>query len=332
MIDQAARARKAHGDLMPGSARVVLAVAIAATAALLTSGCTRSGSDSPPRSSSESQATDAQSADDGVSEKDVDVGGHKLYLRCWGEQVPGEPTVLLLSGSGPTTSSWELMAADFATDGHHVCAYDRLGVGRSDAASEDPRTTKDQVDDLLALLEAADLQEPVVLAAHSLGSLPAVGLVDRAPERVSGVVLIEPWSPRVSAAKRAALPPEEPDESPELAEERQFLNDFLYDPAQNPEHLMLAENDEDAVRLFDAPGPFFGDLPVVVLQRPPPPYLPGLPRRYHRANVAAIEAGSREFAAESTHGTLIKVENTGHNIQEDRPDVVMDAILDVIGR
>ena len=86
------------------------------------------------------------------------------------------------------------------------------------------------------------------------------------------------------------------------------------------------------MRLFDAPGPFFGDLPVVVLQRPPPPYLPGLPRRYHRANVAAIEAGSREFAAESTHGTLIKVENTGHNIQEDRPDVVMDAILDVIGR
>lgn len=103
MIDQAARARKAHGDLMPGRARVALAVAVATTAALLTSGCTRSESGSSPRSSSESQPRDTESGDDCVCEKVVDVGGYKLYLRCWGEQVPGEPTVRLLSGSGPTT-------------------------------------------------------------------------------------------------------------------------------------------------------------------------------------------------------------------------------------
>lgn len=316
--------------------RTVLALATAAAAALLTSGCSGSETDGPPRSSSGSPATDGTTggtADEVVeTDEDVDIGGRTVFVRCWGERVSGEPTVLLLSGSDLDTSSWQLMASDFATDGHHLCAYDRLGAGRSDAPLKARRTTTDQVDDLVALLDAADLQEPVVLAAHSLGSLPAVGLVDRAPERVAGVVLVDPWSPRVSTAQRAALPPERPDESPVLADERRFLDDFLHDPAQNREHLLLAENDQQAVRLLDDPGPFFGDLPVVVLQSPRLPFLPGLTRRYHEATVTAMDEGAAEFAAESTRGRLIKVEDTGHNIQDDRPEVVMDAIRDVIGR
>jgi pimeloyl-ACP methyl ester carboxylesterase len=40
--------------------------------------------------------------------------------------------------------------------------------------------------------------------------------------------------------------------------------------------------------------------------------------------------GYREFAAESTRGTLIEVEDTGHNIHDDQPEVVMDAIRDVM--
>ncbi|MDQ4059430.1 MAG: hypothetical protein M3124_09945, partial [Actinomycetota bacterium] len=143
-------------------------------------------------------------------------------------------------------------------------------------------------------------------------------------------VLVDPWSPRVSAAQRAALPPKKPDESPEVAEERRFLTDYLFDPAQNPEHLLVAASDKEVARLLDKPGPLFGDLPVVVLRAPPLPYLAGLPRGYHAAYMAAIREGHREFAAESTRGTLIKVKDTGHNIQDDQPEVVMDAIRDVM--
>ena len=310
--------------------RAVLAVALAVSVATLTS-CI--GGDGPPGSSSESQATTHATSTGPavvVAEDDVDIGGHELYLRCWGEQVPQEPTILLLSGSDLHTTSWELMAPDFARDGHHLCAYDRLGVGRSDPPLQARRTTNDQVDDLVALMDAADLQEPVVLAAHSLGSLPAVGLVERAPQRVAGVVLVDPWSPRVPAAQRAALPPKRAGEIPELTEVREFVNDVMYDPSRNREHLLLAEGAEHALRLFDKPGPFFGDLPVVVLQAPRLPYLPGLPRRFHRATVESIDQGAAQFAAESTSGTLVRVKDTGHNIQEDRPEVVMDAILDVL--
>ena len=184
--------------------------------------------------------------------------------------------------------------------------------------------------DLVALLDAADLQEPVVLTAHSLGSHPAIGLVARAPERVAGVVLIDPLPPRVGAAQRAALPPESPDESPEVAEERRFLTEDLFDPAQNPEHLLLAASDDEVATLLDEPGPIFGDLPIVVLRGPGPPTLPGLPDSYHAATEAAIDEGFKELAAESTRGTLIEVEDTGHNIQDDQPEAVMDAIRDVM--
>ena len=251
-------------------------------------------------------------------------------MECWGERVVGEPTVLLITGHGPTTSSWELMAGEFAADGHHLCSYDRAGVDGSDPAPEASRTTKDQVTDLVALLDAAELQEPVVLAAHSLGSHPAVGLVARAPERVAGVVLIDPLPPRLGAAQRAALPPENPDESRELADERRFLTEDLFDPARNPEHLLLAASDDEVATLLDEPGPIFGDLPTVVLRRPGPPPVPGLPDRYHAATETALDDGFTELAAESTHGTLIEVEDTGHNIQDDQPQVVMDAIRDVM--
>ena len=311
-------------------ARSWLPASLVIATALLGAGCTQGWNEpSPARTQDTPGTSDAADAIDRSSEQ-IDIGGRSLHLKCWGERVAGEPTVLLITGQGPTTSSWELMAGTFAADGHHLCAYDRAGVGGSDPAPEASRTTEDQVTDLVALLDAADLQEPVVLAAHSLGSLPAVGLVARAPERVAGVVLIDPWSPRVSIAQRAALPPEKPDESPDVAEERRFLTDFLFDSAQNPEHLLVAASDDEVATLLDEPGPIFGDLPVVVLRAPPLPFLPGLPRDYHEATLAAITAGHQEFAAESMRGTLIEVEDTGHNIQDDQPEIVMDAIRDVM--
>jgi pimeloyl-ACP methyl ester carboxylesterase len=315
--------------MMRMEARFGRVVALAVVTVLLGGGCTGGRDEPSPAGTRDASDTADAAGEIARSSERIDIGGRSLHLECWGEQADGESTVLLISGQGPTTSSWELMAGEFAADGYHLCAYDRAGVGQSDPVPEASRTTEDQVTDLVALLDAADLQEPVVLAAHSLGSLPAVGLVDRAPERVAGVVLVDPWSPRVSAALRAALPPEKADESPEVAEERRFLSALL-DPAQNPEHLHVAASDEQVARLLDEPGPIFGDLPVVVLRAPPLPYLPGLPPDYHEANLAAITAGHQEFAAESTRGTLIEVEDTGHNIQDDQPEVVMDAIRDVM--
>ena len=67
-----------------------------------------------------------------------------------------------------------------------------------------------------------------------------------------------------------------------------------------------------------------------MLRAPPLPYLPGLPRSYHQANLTAASEGYKEFADESTRGTLIEVEDTGYNIHDDQPEVVMEAIRNVL--
>jgi pimeloyl-ACP methyl ester carboxylesterase len=134
----------------------------------------------------------------------------------------------------------------------------------------------------------------------------------------------------VSALTRAALPPETADESPELAQERHFLNDVMFDPAQNAEHLLLTACDEAAVSLLDQPGPLFGDRPVIVLQAPLPTRPPGLPRSYDAVARAAWVEANVEFAAESTRGAVVEVEDTGHDIHVDQPEVVMDAIREVM--
>ena len=311
-------------------ARPWLFASLAVVIALLGAGCTEGGDESSPAGRGDSsRATDGPHEIVRSSEQ-IDIGGRSLHMQCWGEPADGEPTVLLITGQGPTTTSWESMARAFAGEGHHLCSYDRAGVGGSDPAPEPSRTTEDQVTDLVGLLDAADLQEPVVLAAHSLGSHPAIGLVARAPERVAGVVLIDPLPPRLGAAQRAALPPEDPDESRELADERRFLTENLFDPARNPEHLLLAASDDEVAALLDEPGPIFGDLPTVVLRSPPRPPMPGLPDSYQAATETALDHGFMELAAESTRGTLLEVEDTGHNIHDDQPEVVMDAIRDVM--
>jgi pimeloyl-ACP methyl ester carboxylesterase len=307
-------------------ARSRRAAVVAVAVALSGAGCAAGGDGSRPAETPGAVDPPTSSAED----LDIDIGGRSLHLECWGDEVAAEPTILLIAGQGPPTSYWAPMAGEFAAEGHQLCAYDRAGVGRSGPAPGSTRTTDDQVDDLVALLDAADLQEPVVVVAHSRGSLPAVGLVSRAPERVAGVVLVDPHPPRLSVAQRAALPAPSPHEPPALAEERRYLDDVMFDPAQDAEHLLLAECDDQVAALLDEPGPIFGDLPVVVLESPPLPYLEGLPPEYHQVTLAAISEGHREFAAESTRGTLVAVEDTGHDIHVDRPEVVIDAIRDVM--
>jgi len=61
----------------------------------------------------------------------VDVGGHRLHLRCAGS---GTPTVLLESGLGETSAYWAWVSPAIARD-TKVCVYDRPGRGWSDPVS-----------------------------------------------------------------------------------------------------------------------------------------------------------------------------------------------------
>jgi pimeloyl-ACP methyl ester carboxylesterase len=119
-----------------------------------------------------------------------DVGGHRLYLECSGT---GSPTVLLANGAGEHTPSWAWITPAVARD-TRVCAYDRAGLGWSSAAAG-PQDGVQLATDLHALLKAAHVPGPYVLAGHSVGGAYNMVFAARYPNEVAGMVLLDSSSP-----------------------------------------------------------------------------------------------------------------------------------------
>ena len=90
---------------------------------------------------------------------EVAADGRRLYLTCWGE---GSPTVVLDSGHPDGTGITDFGHTEFVrrlVAETRVCAYDRAGWGRSDPAPNEPRSADEVVDDLDALLKAAEVED-----------------------------------------------------------------------------------------------------------------------------------------------------------------------------
>lgn len=116
----------------------------------------------------------------------VDVGGHRLHLRCAGS---GTPPVLLESGLGETGAYWEWISPAVARD-TKVCVYDRAGRGWSEPMSG-PQDGVAVATDLHMLLDRADVPGPFVLVGHSSGAQYVRIFAGQYPEQVAGVVLLD---------------------------------------------------------------------------------------------------------------------------------------------
>jgi pimeloyl-ACP methyl ester carboxylesterase len=115
------------------------------------------------------------------------VGGYELAWRCRGE---GSPTVLLDAGLDTAgTSEWFDFLPQLDAMGTRVCTYDRAGTGTSDPRPDgDAPTASSQAEELHALLQAADIETPIVLVPHSYAGLIARMFVHRYPHEVAGLV------------------------------------------------------------------------------------------------------------------------------------------------
>jgi pimeloyl-ACP methyl ester carboxylesterase len=257
---------------------------------------------------------------------DVDVGGRTMHLVCVGPTDTGEPTILLEAGGGGDYLSWgEILPVMQST--HRLCACDRAGLGQSEPPAEASRTAADQVADLRALLDAAGVTGPFVIGAHSYGANVAILFTQAYPGDVVGLLFVDPQSPRVDERFRDALPEPAADEPSSLAKFRDVLETFNDDPSLNPEHLHLWPSFAEAAAALDAPGPLFGDRPVVVLsaKRSPGSEM-GLPPDLATTIDEIWFASQQELADESTAGSLETVSGVGHEIQVDQPPVVIDAL------
>ena len=111
----------------------------------------------------------------------------RLHLVDSGE---GYPAVILEAGIAASCLNWTSLRAELAQF-TRVCTYDRASLGWSEAAGS-ARTISEVVSDLHALLAAAQIPPPFLLAGHSFGGLVVRYYAVRYPDQVAGLVLVDP--------------------------------------------------------------------------------------------------------------------------------------------
>jgi pimeloyl-ACP methyl ester carboxylesterase len=119
----------------------------------------------------------------------VDVGGWRLHINCTGTASPQTPTVILESGIGDFSVEWSLVqpgVSKFA----RVCSYDRAGDGWSEMGPF-PRTYKQIVYELHALVERAGERPPFVLVGQSYGGWLVRVYRSTYPSDVAGMVFVD---------------------------------------------------------------------------------------------------------------------------------------------
>jgi pimeloyl-ACP methyl ester carboxylesterase len=246
-----------------------------------------------------------------------DIGGRRLFLRCTGHR---NPTVVF---EGGLTSDWydlQNQLSGFT----RVCSYDRPGgpQSRSDPAPT-PRTARDFVADLHAVLRAARVPGPYVVVGHSNSGLFTQLYASTYPRQVAGLVLIDAVHPAYHKRQLALLKPLLP---PEVWE-------ALRQEAMTPLHRLRDPEGVDIwtserqTRLALRRSPL-RPMPLVVLTHgrldPGPPGWPGqeIERLWQQLQ--------RELAQLVPGGRLVIAAESGHDIQQDQPELVLDAIRDVV--
>lgn len=274
---------------------------------------------------------------------EIATGGSSLYMHidCSGQ---GAPSVVLDSGLGDSFLSWQKVQAEVAKF-TRVCSYDRAGIGYSDSSSR-PRTSQVIAEELNLLLRVAGVSPPYVLVGHSMGGYNVRVFAGLYHNEVAGVVLVDASHP--DQEKR--LPIELGDMESSWLRQAEFLEFGM--PFGIPRLLDLCDENA-AVRAVEcnfhtaregvaemkafhesavqaAAAGSLGDLRLAVLSHDPDKPSAELPPDLVKPTNDAWEKMQEELAHLSTSGTQVIAKNSGHYIQMDRPDVVIDAVRSVV--
>ena len=266
----------------------------------------------------------------------VDVGGYRMHINSTGE---GSPTVILDSGLSDSSLSWYKVQPEVARF-VRVVSYDRAGLGWSDPSPQ-PRNSRVFAEELHTLLRNAGISAPFVLVGHSMGGYDVRMFASLYRPEVAGMVLVDASHPDLSSrapgmrenfllwrsflVKRQRLMPFGIPRlmgwcdagAPQPALRAVECRTSRYN--ETLEELDSFATSGDQVR----PTGSLGDMPLAVLTEDPD-------KVYPRDMLPAFLACQNDLARLSTRATHVVAKGSGHQIQKERPDLVIAAIRQVV--
>lgn len=249
----------------------------------------------------------------------VDVGGHRLdYVRAGS----GNPAVVFETGLADSLNVW-LPMLDSVSRITTAIAYSRAGFGGSESGAPD-HSVPHAVADLHELLHRNHVRLPCVLVARSYGSLIARLYVSTYPSDVEGLVLVD--GTHEQQVKRYGTI-----DSTYPAAFRVYFDSVLAQLAPGPEAAEIRET----VRI-QAAGSVEGmrplpDIPIAVITS----MKSDETSRYVNGTARGHEVWRSlhdEWFKRSRNGIHIVTTRSGHGIQADEPELVMQAIRFVLDR
>jgi pimeloyl-ACP methyl ester carboxylesterase len=256
----------------------------------------------------------------------VDVGGYRVHLYCTGA---GSPTVVIV-GAG-FSFNWGLVQPEVAKF-TRVCSYDRSGIAWSDNGPKDSCSLR--VREVHAALNNAGIDGPYVLVGHSLGALVARLYEAQYPRDVAGMVFADH---AMSFTVTMRMPPEDntsarpdfsgggidsdPNFSKLSTRDRELYRWAMSQPriqvAMQAISKVAPECDAQADAILQKDSRPLGDKPLVDVSTD----MDRIPEYVKlQATLLSLSRNSKEMIAErSSHFVII-----------DRPDVVINAIGQVV--
>ncbi len=222
----------------------------------------------------------------------------------------GPRTVILESGLGDTLDIWKAVQPRIAAHCARTLAYTRAGYLGSDPASG-PRDSATIVAELRRELQKLRIQPPYILVGHSIGGLYMQYFARNYPDEVAGLVLIDSthWNQQLAINPGANTP---------YGQQREVT---LFMPwIMRREYTDSASAGEQVHA-----SPPADEVPTIVLSSTMP--VQG-ETPASRALAARLQD---EIAADFPAAKHIRVDGSGHYIQRDRPDVVIEAARELAG-
>jgi pimeloyl-ACP methyl ester carboxylesterase len=247
----------------------------------------------------------------------IDVGGHRLYARCWGRLAPGGATVVFESGLGDGWGQWRHLAPRVGAFARAV-VYSRAGVFPSEPGAL-PRTFGRIAADLHALLAALACRPPYVLVGHSIGARAHRLYAARFPGEIAALVLLDGFD-------------EQPAEDLErehaaLSDEERRRRDWFLDGGNPSEHVDLRTSFRELAEAAPLPA-----APIVCLASKwaGANFTPRLAASGRTKDMRIAEDAVRRRYG--PHTGFVVAERSGHYIHIDQPDLVLEVVRGLVQR
>jgi pimeloyl-ACP methyl ester carboxylesterase len=248
------------------------------------------------------------------AEQIVVSNGHRIAYHLF----PGrQPAIVLDAGGGASSTYWDSLVPQLAkATGSEIITYDRSGFGGSEEVPG-PWNVMTARDDLVSVLKDANATRDVVLVSHSLAGEIALYAAEMHPDWFAGAVLVDAnvpdfYTEAMIKATMAAYAPiiESLKSAPQSPANRQLV--------------ALGQSFEEVSRAFhEAKWPMSVPGVVIVSERTPFE-APAMAEAWRLAHARFSEAAPNR--------ALITAARSSHDVAHDRPDVIVNAVADLVAK